>query len=243
MKKTFIAIIISALVLFGLTFFAQNKSDSSLRIGTNAEYPPFCFEKNGEIVGFDIDLTNLIAEKMGKKAKIVNTAFDVLIPAIQSGKMDILGAGIDKTPERAKTVLFSDVYLRDSFVLLSRKDNPISVNEIDNKIITVNQGYTNEDVLKSLSSNVETLSLPSPNDSLLALDQHKADGYILDRATYVHLPKDRQEQYHVENIKGVVTEFALPCATDEMVKSVNEILNQFSKDGTLDKLKEKWDFQ
>ena len=76
-------------------------------MGTSADYPPFEFvdtAKGEEIIGFDIDLANLIGEKLGFEVKVENIDFNGLIPAIQAGKVDFVLAVVTPNPERDKVV-------------------------------------------------------------------------------------------------------------------------------------------
>ncbi len=82
-----------------------------LRFGTASVTEPFSFvDGSGGIVGFDIELARYVAKKMDKKLEIVNMEFGAMIPALISGKVDMIGACITITEERSKKVLFSAPY-------------------------------------------------------------------------------------------------------------------------------------
>ena len=82
-----------------------------LRLGTSSVTEPFSFvDGSGGIVGFDIELARYIAKKLDMKLEIVNMDFGAMIPALISGKVDMIAACITITDERAKKVLFSDPY-------------------------------------------------------------------------------------------------------------------------------------
>lgn len=80
-----------------------------LRVGTEPTFAPFEFQKEGskEYTGFDMDLIRAIGKQMGYKVEIMNMGFDALIPALSSGNIDTVIAGMSITPERqeASTVL------------------------------------------------------------------------------------------------------------------------------------------
>jgi len=94
-----------------------------LRVGLEVGYMPFeMVDKSGEIIGFDIDLARLMARKLGVKLKVVNQGWDGIIPALLTGKFDVTLGGMTITPERARSVDFSDPYLTiGQTVLLNRK--------------------------------------------------------------------------------------------------------------------------
>lgn len=82
----------------------------TLRLGTDATYPPFEFVRDGELTGFDVELGNLLAEELGAKAQWVNTSFDGIFPALQAGKFDLVMSAVTITPERQQRLAFSDPY-------------------------------------------------------------------------------------------------------------------------------------
>lgn len=85
--------------------------NGTLRFGTAAITEPFSFvDASRQVVGMDIELAHRFANKLGKKLEIVNMDFGGMIPALAAGKVDIIGACITITPERAERVLFSEPY-------------------------------------------------------------------------------------------------------------------------------------
>lgn len=82
------------------------------KVGTEPTFPPFeMTDDNGKIIGFDIDLIKAIAEDQGFKVEIQNLGFDGLITAVQSGNIDIVASGMSITPDREKSVDFSEPYI------------------------------------------------------------------------------------------------------------------------------------
>ena len=103
---------------------SKNGIPSVIRVGSETTFPPFEFTKDDKYVGFDLDLTDAIIKQMGSKMEFKSMGFDALIPAVQSGQIDLIAAGLNATPERAKQVAFSDPYFtQDGFVIVVNKDN------------------------------------------------------------------------------------------------------------------------
>jgi len=93
-----------------------------LRVGVNPNFKPFSFEKDGKRVGVDIDIANLLAEKLGVQAQIVTPAsFSDLIPMLNEDKIDIIMAGMSITFDRAKIVDFSSPYFETGLSILLNK--------------------------------------------------------------------------------------------------------------------------
>lgn len=120
-------------LMFSTSAFAQNPVDHSptlstvlsskvLRVGVNPKFKPFSFEKDGARVGVDIDIANLLAEKLGVTAKIVvPNSFSDLIPMLQAGEIDIVIAAMSITFNRAKTIDFSAPYFDTGLSILLNK--------------------------------------------------------------------------------------------------------------------------
>lgn len=88
-----------------------------LRFGTAAVVEPFTFKNaNGDIIGLDIELAGYIAQELGMRLQIVDMPFDEMIPALQAGKVDMIGACITISPNRKQMVLFSIPYYRGGIV-------------------------------------------------------------------------------------------------------------------------------
>lgn len=99
-----------------------NGTAGVLKLGTAAITEPFSFvDSSRNIVGFDIELAKLVAQKLGMKLEIVNMDFGALIPALISGKVDMIAACITITEERAKKVLFSEPYYAGGIAALVRE--------------------------------------------------------------------------------------------------------------------------
>jgi len=97
-------------------------ADKVLRVGVNPNFKPFSFEQAGKRVGVDIDIANLLANKLGVQAQIVTPAsFSDLIPMLNEGKIDIIMAGMSITFDRAKVVDFSSPYFETGLSILLNK--------------------------------------------------------------------------------------------------------------------------
>jgi polar amino acid transport system substrate-binding protein len=92
-----------------------------LRFGTAAVTEPMSFvDASKSIVGFDIEFASRVARKLGKDIEIVDMEFGAMLPALISGKVDMIGAGLSITEERAKKVLFSESYYPSGIAAIVR---------------------------------------------------------------------------------------------------------------------------
>jgi len=93
-----------------------------IRLGTASVTEPFSFvDGSGKIVGYDIELARYVARKLNKRLEIVNMDFGGMIPALISGKVDMIASCITITSERSKQVLFSDPYYVGGIAALIRE--------------------------------------------------------------------------------------------------------------------------
>ncbi len=97
--------------------------EGKLTVCTHLPYEPFQFKEGGEIVGFDVDLVDLVAEEIGVEQTIVNTPFETIETgqAMATGKCDLAAAGMTITEERARVMNFSDPYFEATQALLVKK--------------------------------------------------------------------------------------------------------------------------
>ena len=118
MKKIVKLVVMSVLAMVvSVSAFAKN---AVVYVGTNAEFAPFEYLDKNQIVGFDIDLLNAISKEAGIEFKIQDMAFDGLLPALQTKKVDLVIAGMTATPERQKAVAFSKPYFKAKQVVITK---------------------------------------------------------------------------------------------------------------------------
>jgi len=112
----------------------SGEADNTFKVGLEAGYPPFNWtqmdDSNGAVKiqnaaeyagGYDVEIAKLIAESLGKELVIVKTEWDGLIPALTSGKIDAIIAGMSPTAERKESIDFSDNYYTSDLVMVVKK--------------------------------------------------------------------------------------------------------------------------
>ncbi len=123
MKK--LVIMLMALVILTASFAACSTTDDGdvLKVGVDLKFPPFSYiDEEGNAAGFEVDIANAFGEFMGMEVEIVNTDFGLLIPALETGDVDILIADMAETEERAQKADFSDPYRYSYTLALVNKD-------------------------------------------------------------------------------------------------------------------------
>lgn len=95
-----------------------DRSNGTITIGTNAEFPPYESYSDGQIVGIDIDIMQAVCDKLGMDLQIEDMAFDSIITAVTSGKVDVGASGFTITEERKKNVNFTESYTTSKQVII-----------------------------------------------------------------------------------------------------------------------------
>jgi len=256
MKKiifTGIFIFLSAITLFWYKSKPQQDTSNLLIVGTNAEYQPFTFVRNKEIVGFDIDIATEVANRLNKKIEIRDMPFDGLLPEIMRGGVHIIAAGMTPTDKRAERMFFTKPYLSgDSLLVITKKDGPVitTVDDLRNKAVIVNEGYTADMYLSGIDG-IDPVRLPTPADAFMAIKTGQADAFVAAQSTIK--PFLSQQNYtndiHTSNYKitqldHTGDEYALAVSKKYpgLLPQIQTILDQMEQDGTLNILKNKWGF-
>ena len=109
----------------------QIKADGVIVVGTNATNAPWeSIDEKGNYVGYDMDLINEIASRMGVTVKIEDMAFDALVAAVQTGKVNVAIASMGAKEERKEKVDFTQMYHQQMNVYLAQKDSDIAINSV-----------------------------------------------------------------------------------------------------------------
>jgi polar amino acid transport system substrate-binding protein len=161
MKKLLISLISLSFISFiGCKLNASNiHAKDTLIVGLSAEYPPFEYQEQGKLMGFDIDVMNAIAKEMKVKIQIKDMAFNGLIPALQMGKIDIAISSITITPERSKNIDFSNQYYQNSLAIIYPKDKKQPSQDYSHHTIGVQLGSTMEKWTKTTTASMQGVKI------------------------------------------------------------------------------------
>lgn len=244
-------ILLGALCFIFYTKFWQKKvtrtiNETNLIVGTAAEFPFFEFIKNDEIVGFDIDLVNAVAERLGKKVVLKDMPFTTLIPQIQQGSIHMIAAGLTPTPERAREMLFTKPYLEaDSLVVVSLAKNPKinSLDDLKGKTVIVNEGFSAERYMSTLEG-IDLKRLPTVADAFLSLQSGRAYAFVVAENSikpfFKQYPQTDFSLFIIPNTNEK-TAFAVSKKYPELLEKVQKILDDLHQEGFIENLKKKWD--
>ncbi len=216
-----------------------------LIVGTNSNYKPFSYiGMSFEPIGFEIDLINAIAQKVGFEYEIKDMNFDKIIPALQDESIDIGLSSISITEERKTLVDFSHPYFQTKTVYLKKASN----GKIKDKesLIGKKVSAQKETVFEKIASSIEGAQIESfntPDVGIMNLKQSKVDAIILDLIVandYLGKNKDLVKFFEEgDGTEGFGIAFA-KGKNEALIVKINEALEELKSDGTYDNLLTKY---
>jgi polar amino acid transport system substrate-binding protein len=219
-------------------------TDGELLIATDAPYPPFEIgtPDDADFSGFDVDLANDIAERLGLTPKFQDTSFDTIFRDVAAGQFDIVVAASTITPGRQKTVNFSDPYYEAQQALLVPEGSDIqSVDDLAGKIVGAQDGTTGEAYGNDETDAAEVRGFPEGPDAVAAVTTGQVDAAIIDQPVAADAV---EKQGGVEIAEEIPTNelygIALSKDNPELLDAVNAALAEMKTDGTIQGLYEKY---
>ncbi len=228
-------------------------SKDTFTVGMEAGYPPFNWtqqdDSNGAVKikdgseyagGYDVAIAQKVADKLGKELVIVKTEWDGLVPALTSGKIDAIVAGMSPTKERLKTIDFSDVYYTSNLVMVVKKgskyENATSLADFSGAKITAQLNTFHYSVIDQINGVKKQSAMDNFPAMRVALESGKIDGYVSERPEGVSAAAANDNFAMVEFTDGFKTSkedtaiaVGLQQGSDLKAK-VNEALKEISED-------------
>ncbi len=241
MKKLLTLLLALSMVLVVFTACGGSETDK-LTMATNAEFPPFEYIENGEIVGADVDIAKAIAEKLGKELEITNIDFDAALTGAATGKYDMAVAGITANDERRENMNFSVDYYTASQAIIVKADSTIAASkDLEGKTISCQEGTTGEQFL--LDNNYAIQSFKTGAEAITALTSGKVDAVVIDDAVARALSKEQNGATKVldEALTQEAYAIALKKGNDELTKEIDGALEALKAEGKLAEIFEKYE--
>ena len=215
-------------------------------VGMELSYPPFeMTDTAGKPAGLSVELAKELAQSLHRPLQIENLAFDGLIPALLTKKIDLILSSLTVTPERSKTIQFSEPYAQIGLALLTRQDPSIQeardLNSPDRTLIT-KRGTSGHLFVEKLFPKAKHLVVEKDAAAYLEVSQGKADAFLYDQLSVV-----RAQQRYPQTTKALLTPLreekwalGLRKADHELLQQVNIFLLSFQKQKGFEKLAKKY---
>lgn len=264
MKKTFMKIVLGTMSVLALaacgntsesadsaatagsSALQEIKDSGKLVIGTCADYPPYEWHliKDGkdEIIGFDIDIAQAIADELGVELEIKDMDFDGLIPALSTGKIDMIIAGMNPTEERKQSVDFTDIYYtqKDALVIKSEDaENIQSENDLKKASLATQKATIQETYLLENFPDAALQSVPKWNTAILSLVTGKVDAVLMvETVAKQYVEQNEGLEIAGFDVASTPNESAIAVAKDnkDFLDAVNDILDEMKESGQIEEL-------
>lgn len=245
---SFVAMLVVLTVLPGVSaaqdVLERIQESGVLRVGLEGSYPPYSFvDDHGDLVGFDVDISKEIAQRLGVRSEFTMIDWADIIAGLQDDGYDAIIAQMTITEERQQIVDFTDPYVITGMALISRSDDDrfSHVEDVKGHTVGVMQGTTFEFVALTIeNANLKTYGqFWSTVDELIA---GNVDVIIDDPLTVAYLIKS--ERLPIKITSPIFTEqqiaIAVKKGNQDLVDELNRILDEMRADGTYQAIFTKW---
>ena len=231
----------------------QQASGGVLKVGMEAGYPPFNWtqqdDSNGAVKidgsaeyagGYDVEIAKKVAEGLGKELVIVKMAWDGLVPALQSGVVDAIIAGMSPTEERKESINFTENYYTSDFVIVVKKGSPFekakTLADFEGAKITSQLGTTNYDVIEQIPNVKLQTAMEDFSAMRVAVQSGVIDGYVAERPEAVSATAANENFAYVELEEGFKTDPAQTAVAIgvrkgyDLTEKMSEIIQTISEE-------------
>lgn len=215
-----------------------------LVMGTSADMPPFEFYEASEIVGYDIDIAKAIAKELGVKLLVKDMDFSALIPSLQSGRVEFVMASMTPTPEREKSVSFSEPYLTLPLAAVTLEQDAITTQKgLSKKRVGVQLGSTHEQFAREVASRDDTVKVRSLNklaEMVQELISGRLDVLIMETKTAKSFQQVNPD-LKVAALEDNTVSFAIAFPKEsKWIEKANKAIENLQLSGRLDEIRARW---
>ena len=209
-------------------------------------------DKDGKNVGFDIDLATAVFEEYGIKVKWQPINWDLKETELNNGKIDLIWNGYSKTSEREEKVLFTNSYMKNEQVLVTKKSSGITTFAgMKDKVLGAQSGSSgydtftaNPEVLKDIVKDNDATQYETFTQALIDLKSDRIDGLLIDRvyANYYLQQEGELDQYNIIKSEFEGEDFAVGARKSDktLVENINKAFNKLYQSGKFQEISNKW---
>lgn len=224
-------------------------ADGVLKVALEDTYLPYEFrDEQDNLVGFDIDFTNALAEELGVEVEFVATSFDGIFNGLNAKQYDAVISATSITPERLEGFSMSEPYVTNGIVIVSRKDaTPVKTfEELDGKSVAVQLSTTSDEAAESLKAssgkNVDIKKYDGMLDAFTALKAKQVDNVMTDIGVAQYYVDQDPDVYTVTSEVLTNEPIGITARKDdtEFINKLNETLKKLQDNGKMKEISEKW---
>ena len=220
-----------ALLLAFTAFSPASAAETPLRVGMDIPYPPFAYkDADGNLAGFDVDITRALCAHIKRECVIVAESFDDLVPLLAKGELDMVVAGLAATPERMKLVDFTSRYYRSHsiFVETAGAGLDTSPTGLAGKRVGAQAGTAQTDFLKREYPGAVLVTRPEFEELMDALKNGEIDAALIEGLsgfTYLKTPEGVHFETAGEPVQDPVLSAASSIAVSKKLPRLTRALN------------------
>lgn len=256
MKKIFFTSFVLLSTILSLSCSKKSSSEESLlskikqkgeiTIAMEGTWAPWTYhDENNNLVGYDVEIGQKIAEKLGVKANFIEVDWDGIFAGLDAKRYDIACNGVELTDERKQKYDFSEPYAFTHTALIVKKDNNSikSYEDLKGKRTTNSIGSTYAELAESFGANVITID--SFDQTLELVEQGRADATLNDNATFYYYQKIKpKNDFKVAVLTDDASKVAIPMRKGEETASlrieINNIIEEMKQNGELTEISKKY---
>lgn len=251
-RDTVVSLALIALAAFAASAHAQAPDWKRIRVGVEGAYPPFSeVGPDGKLKGFDIDITNAICAQLKAECVLVQQDFDAMIPGLNAKKIDAVVASMSITPERQKSVDFSNKYYSTPARFVARADAKLDVSAagLKGKKIGVQRSTIHDRFATDTFKQSEIVRYTKQDDVYLDLAAGRIDGALLDSVAadegFLKRPQGKGYAfagplYTDPKYFGIGAGIAIRKGDAALQKKLNDAIAAIRANGTYKKLQDKY---
>jgi polar amino acid transport system substrate-binding protein len=224
----------------------DDASGKPLVIGMELNYPPFeMTDASGAPTGVGVEMAQALGAYLHRPIDIQNMPFEGLIPALKTGRIDLIISSMTATDERRKSIDFSDPYLNTGLAILVKKNSSIqSIADVDKPglIVAVKTGTTAATYTREHFHNATTLPLPQDTACALEVEQGRADAFLYDQMSIYQFAKKNPDTTRalLEPFQKESWAIGIRKGNTDLEKQVNAFLADFKAKKGFDALGDKY---
>lgn len=220
------------------------KSSGTIRIGTEGTYAPFTFhDTSGKLVGFDVEIGEAVAEKLGVKAEFIEGKWDGLIAGIDADRYDAVINQVGITEARQQKYAFSEPYIASKAVLIVRDNNEEIKGFADLKGKKAAQSLTSNYGKMAEEAGAGLVGTEGFDQSIQLVLTGRADATLNDSLSYLDFKKQKPDapvKIVAEQAEASYSGILLRQGDDELVAEVNKALEAIKADGTYQTISDRY---
>lgn len=161
--------------------FDEIKKDGKIVVATEGQFAPFNFFQGAKLTGFEVEVADAMAAKMGLKVEWKALSFDALLTGLRQDRWDMVIASHGITDERAKAVTFTEPHYCSGGVIIAKDAAIRSAKDLAGKVVAVQTGTTYLENVKKVAAVKEIKNFPQDTDARAALTSGRVDAWVTDR--------------------------------------------------------------